>query len=284
MHALTVVRLALGHRRARRSVVLHRARSRRDATGQGVATPSSRGSLACQLGVTVAGASRERFQLLAIGKDPEDSTVVRPTLVLSFLLVACASPADNEGPPYTSMRERLAAEPTYFTLAPTLDIGTLEARRWSNRDGWVSGSAPVALSGGTVEFQLNASGQLVLRQLGFGVDAIELPATLVGQTVTLRDVRVVLAAAPPVDVTWISDGEATAQLSITLSLSWSIAFDEQVGVPLGEQVLAPMPMTIALAGDGEHVETTLELHGRGTLWSWADLLELTGVDLIIAAS
>jgi hypothetical protein len=207
---------------------------------------------------------------------------MRPALAITLVLAACgASPASES---YSSMRERLAAEPTHLTMAPTLDSGTLEARRWSSRDGWISGSAPVALSGGTVVLELDDSGKLIARQFGFGVDAIELPASLVGEPVTLRDVRVELDAAPPVDITWTSDGEATAQFPITLTLSWSIAFDDQAGVPLSEQKLAPMPMTITLVGDGDHIETTVELHARGTIWSWADLLELTGVDLRVTAT
>lgn len=199
-----------------------------------------------------------------------------------IFLVACAS-SSTEAPSYSSIRERLAAGPTRLLFGAQPEIGTLEARRWSSTDGWVTGSAPVGLDSGELFAQLDEHGQLVVHQLGLAVDPIDLPDALVGQPLQLRDVRVDLESAPPADVAWASDDAATAELPITLLLSWSIAFDGTV-TPLGNDHLAPIPMTLALGGDADHVAATLGLHAQGILWSWAELLELTRLDLTMSGA
>ena len=209
---------------------------------------------------------------------------MRTQIMLPCLaLAACATPAPDREPAYASVRERLTAEPARLFIATQPAAGTLEARRWSQADGWVPGTAPVALQSGELIVHVADSGQLVTQQLGFAVDAIDLPATIAGVPLQLRDIHMKLAAAPPVDIAWATDDEGTAQVPVELSLAWSVAVDGAV-TPLGEQRLTAMPMDIAVHGDGEHVEAMLGIHGRGTLWSWAELLELTAVDLAITAA
>jgi hypothetical protein len=205
------------------------------------------------------------------------------TLTPCFLLVACSSTPATDGPSFASVRERLTAEPTRLFIDSSPGIGTLEARRWSSTDGWIDGIAPVALNNGELIARIDAAGKLVVQQFDFKVDAIDLPGTLIGSPLQLRDVRVTIASASPAAIVWTSENEGTAQVSIELTLSWSLSLNGNL-TPLGAQKLAPMPMDIAIAGGGDHVDATLGLHAQGTLWSWAELLELTKVDLTIAAA
>jgi len=197
--------------------------------------------------------------------------------------VACAS-GQTDGSSFGSVRERLAAEPTRLSIDTAVDVGTLEARRWSAADdAWISGTATVVSSGGGLVVQLDRSGKLVAQQFDLAVDAIELPTTLVGKELALRDVHVALAKAPPVDITWTTDDEGAARLPITLTLSWSVAIDSQL-VPLSDQKLEAITMDVSLIGSGDHVDATVGLQAQGTLWSWAELLELTKIDLTMAAA
>jgi len=196
----------------------------------------------------------------------------------AFLLVACAAEA-TEPVTYDSLRDRLA-EPTRLELPAASNVGELAARRWSST-GWVDGTATVSLAGGALVAKLDSAGHLVASELQLAVDPIELPATIIGTPLTLRDVRVGLeTSSPPADITWTGNDEAACTLDLELVLSWSIEHDGQL-FPLGEQKLPPIAAHLTLVGDGATVDASLALHGEGTLWSWAELLELTKLDLVI---
>ena len=50
-------------------------------------------------------------------------------------------------------------------------------------------------------------------------------------------------------------------------------------MPLGAQTLPAIPLDVTFGGDGDSVTSTLALHADGELWSWADLIELTAIDV-----
>ena len=55
-------------------------------------------------------------------------------------------------------------------------------------------------------------------------------------------------------------------------------------LPLGTQSLPAIPLDVTFGGDGDSVTSTLGLHAEGELWSWADLLELDGLDVAADAA
>ena len=45
-----------------------------------------------------------------------------------------------------------------------------------------------------------------------------------------------------------------------------------------------MPAVIVLTGDGEHVNAEVHAHAPGELWSWAGLVKLSELQLVLGAS
>jgi hypothetical protein len=197
------------------------------------------------------------------------------------LLVACASPAAPD-PSFTSVRERLSAEPTRLYASPQPAAGTIDARRWT-RDGWQDGTTPVSIANGELVAQLDASGKLVATTFTFAIDPIDIPEQIFGKPAQLADVRLSIATAVHADVQWTDDDDATATLAIDLDLAWSLVTDSSTS-PLGTQHLPTIPVALTLAGSGDHVDATLALDGAGPLWTWADLLQLRDLELALTAA
>jgi hypothetical protein len=159
--------------------------------------------------------------------------------------------------------------------------GSLVAQRYEGT-GWVSGTATIAISSGELVASIKGD-QLVATTFDVSLDPIDVPESVFGKPAQLRDVKISLPAATSATATWTDDDDATATLQLRLDLTWSIAIDNGVS-QLGTQHLPVIPLDLALSGGGDHVDTTLGLHGAGDLWSWAGLVELSQLDLSLAGA
>lgn len=205
------------------------------------------------------------------------------TLMLFFLATAgCASSAvPGAPPPPSSVRDRLAS-PTRLLIAPATSTGSITARRYTP-DGWQTGTTVLAIDNGELDATVAGDGSLVATAFAVSPEPIAIPASVFGQPAELTDVRLSLAGEPAFVTSWTDDDHATATATVDLDLAWSLAVGDSV-TPLGTQHLTKLPVEVTLAGDGEHVTATISVHGEGTLWSWADLLELSGLELELSAS
>ena len=207
---------------------------------------------------------------------------MRSILALPFL-VACASsaPADR-ATTFDSVRDRLASGPTRLLAEAAGSTGSITASRYGV-DGWHPGTAAFTISNGDLVATVDPAGQLGLVELGATVDPIEIPPDVFGKPARLQDLRVRLASQTTTMTTWTDADDATATAVIDVDVSWSIAIGD-TALPLATQHLKGLPAELSITGGGDHVDATLSLHGSGELWTWADLVKLTDLQLTLAAS
>lgn len=209
--------------------------------------------------------------------------MMRNLLALPLLVTACtqnASPSAGEN--YGSVRERLADGPTRMYMAGAESTGTVTARRWTS-GGWIEGDSALAIDSGELSATVDSSGILTLRSFEVGVAPIEIPEEVFKKPAQLSDVRIKLTAPASGAATWTGDDTASAKLSMTLDLEWSITVNGGK-TPLGSQHLPQIDVDLTLGGDGEYIEASLGLAASGELWNWAGLLELSHIELDLAAT
>ena len=200
-----------------------------------------------------------------------------------MFLTACAGNGTDapSGPAFATVHDRLTAEPTQLFISGEGSSGSLDAKRYTS-DGWVDGTSAIAISTGELTVKLSGD-QLSAQMFDLSFDPIDLPDSLFGMPAQLTDVRVTLASSASASATWTDSDDATATIPLKLDLGWSIAVNGGVS-QLGAQHLPVIPLDVTLTGAGDHVDATLGLRGDGTLWSWAGLIELSQLELSLAAA
>jgi hypothetical protein len=200
-----------------------------------------------------------------------------------LLFAACAGNGTDAppSPTFTSVHDRLAAEATRLFISGQGSSGSLDAKRYTS-DGWVDGTSAIAISSGELIVKLTGD-QLSAQMFDLSFDPIDLPDSLFGMPAQLTDVRVTLASSASATATWTDGDDATTTIPLKLDLGWSISINGGVS-ELGAQHLPVIPLDVMLSGAGDHVDTTLDLRGDGTLWSWAGLIELSQLELSLAGA
>jgi hypothetical protein len=207
---------------------------------------------------------------------------MRALLALTLFATACASNTPAGGPSYDSVRDRLSDGPTRLYIGSEGSSGSLTARRWTS-DGWIEGDKPVTIESGELSAKVDDSGALTLDQLVVSLSDIEIPEEVFKKPAQLADVKLTLTKSTTADVQWTSDDDATMTLTLALDFDWSIAVNGN-NTPLGTQHLPPVMVDVALTGAGDHIDASASLHAEGELWSWAGLIEMTKLDLSLAAA
>jgi hypothetical protein len=123
---------------------------------------------------------------------------------------------------------------------------------------------------------------VTLDRLGLALAPIDIPATVIGHGAQLTDVRVDVAAPVPLTTAWLDDNEAHGSAKLELALSWTLTVDGST-LALGAPDLPPVPAELVLTGDGPVVHGELRVQAPGELWSWASLLKLEDLMLIVSA-
>ena len=206
---------------------------------------------------------------------------MRTLITVLLCSAACTSSAVPEGPAATSVRERLAV-PTKLLVTPSQSAGSVVARRYTS-GGWQEGTTMIEIDNGELDASVDASGQLQIASFSVAAKPIEIPEAVFGQPAELRDVRLTLAGHPAFATTWSDDDVGHATATIDLDLDWTIVIGSNA-TPLGTQQLHGIPVDIGLAGSGAEVDATIGAHADGELWSWADIVQLAHLQLVIAAT
>lgn len=201
--------------------------------------------------------------------------------VLLVLCSACtANVAAPEVPP-DSVRDHLRAD-THLLVSPHDSAGVITAERRAS-DGWQTGIVDLDVESGELVASVDTAGTVTLGQLQIALGPIAIPETVIGHAAQLTQVRIDATMPAQAETTWVSDDEGHATAQLDLALSWSLEVDGSTS-PLGTPDLPPVPGTLALTGDGTHVHAELRLHAPGELWSWASLIKLEDLELVLGAS
>jgi hypothetical protein len=202
---------------------------------------------------------------------------------LLLLLVSSACNTDLANPPDAppaSVRERLEDQ-TRLMIKPPESAGAITAERRVT-GGWQAGLVDLAIDSG--ELVVTANGDAItLGTFAVSFQPLEIPAAVFGgHPAQIEHLRVEQLHPLTATATWTDDNEARFDAMLELGLSWSLVIDG-THAPLGAPKLPPVPVEILLTGNGEIVAAELRAKMAGELWSWADLVRLSDLELILGA-
>lgn len=178
------------------------------------------------------------------------------------------------------MRDRLATETPLFIAAA--DSGGAVSAQMRTGAGWDHGLVDLALDSGELVARITDDGAIALSALTLELRSIAIPASVLGHAAELSHPRLALAAPTELPATWRGDDTVAADAALALTLTWSLTVDG-VALPLGAPALPPLPVQLQLTGTGTRVVADLRVHAAGELWSWADLIKLSDLDLVLGA-
>lgn len=165
-----------------------------------------------------------------------------------------------------------------------MSTGRATAQRWT-RDGWRAGESPLVIDAGEIVLAAPGEGEptMVVSQLDIHVAPIPLPDDMFGTPAALTDVELSLHEPAAGDIEWSDEDHGTARVPVLLEWRWSITIAGGT-TPLAVIRLPSVDIDVGVSGDGDSVGASVALRARGTLWSWAGLLELTGLELVLGAT
>jgi hypothetical protein len=200
--------------------------------------------------------------------------------LLLVLVSACGAEVMPIEPP-GSVRERLAIEPANLTVDAAASAGTIAAEHKVS-GGWSAGLVDLAIQRGDFTVALDEARGVTLETLVLEIGPIEIPESVLGYPVQLTDIRLQLAEPVRVDAFWSTDDEARGDTEVEIVLAWSLV-NHGTKAPLGAPDLPPVPAELALAGTGTAITGELRASAPGELWSWAGLLRLQDLALVLTA-
>jgi hypothetical protein len=203
---------------------------------------------------------------------------MRALVLLSVLLAACTSTSATEP---ASMRDRLAAE-THLIVLSGDSTGAITAQLRTD-GGWEDGAVKLQPATGELIAHAGPGDAIELTGGEFELQTIAIPATLTGQSASLTRPQFELTAPATAVATWTGDNSAELQVGLALKLSWTLTVDGD-GVQVGAPQLPPLPAKLELSGDGARVSAYLRIQIGGDLWSWADLVKLSDLKLVVGAA
>ncbi len=197
-------------------------------------------------------------------------------LALIPLLTACG--ADLMEPPPASARAYLEAGAD-VEVSPADSAGTIGAAHHTP-DGWVSGLTDLTIDAGTIALSTTSDGALEIDDVSLDLGSIAIPETVLGYDVALTDVHVGLKAPVAMVPEWDGDNAAHARAELELAITWSLT-NHGTTSPLGSPKLPSLPVELDITGSGAGVNVEMRVTAPGTLWTWANLLELQDLTLIV---
>jgi hypothetical protein len=208
-------------------------------------------------------------------------TGIALSLVSLVTVAACGDSTILDHEP-TSVRDRITADPTLLSVSTIESRGSL-AVRWRTIDGWSDAVVDLSITAGDVVVSAEPDGARISID-GLDFDVASLDVTIGdGSPIALVDIHAGLIHAATGDASWMDDNAAGVSATAALFVDWAIEIDGRTQ-PLGQLRPPAMPLDVALIGDADHVDATLAITGAGTLWSWADLVELGDLSLTFSAT
>jgi hypothetical protein len=171
-----------------------------------------------------------------------------------------------------------------LTVLPGVSTVTIDAR-WNRGNEWSDGSVELSLEGGHIALSANDFGVVEVSDIEINIGDVLVSSDQLGSDIQLTDVSVRQTKARDCDINDWSENRQTcsAWLQLGLLLDWSLVTDNGSVVPLGAQELVDIPMQIDLSSGPRGLEAQLRVDGEGALWTWANVVELHGLQLDIGA-
>jgi len=206
---------------------------------------------------------------------------------LLVLLATTACNTEIPDPPPSrapaSVRERLADQ-TRLLVDRAGSGGAITAEHHVAGGMWEGGSVDLAIANGELLVSSDAPGALTLDGLQVNFETLQIPPGVFGSIdAKLTHVRIDLRNQLRAPATWVTDDEVHLDANLDIDLSWELTLDGTVS-PLGSPKLPLVPAEIVVTGDGEHVAAELRVRAPGELWSWAGLVKLSELELILGAN
>jgi hypothetical protein len=206
------------------------------------------------------------------------------TVLVALVVVVAAFAACTATPsgPAASVRERLEAAETPLAIEMSESAGSITAQRRSAGQ-WIAGFVELTVEHGDLAVTADDTGRITLQRLAVDLGPIEIPESVLGYAAQLTNVHVESKRPVGVKTTWTGDDDATATAPVDLELTWSLTIDGHTS-PLGAPDLPEVPIELLLSGNGEVVHAEARVLSPGIVWSWAELVKLEDLSLILAAA
>jgi hypothetical protein len=179
------------------------------------------------------------------------------------------------------VRERLE-EPTRLLIAAGESGGSLTAER-KVTGGWQGGLVDLGIENGELIVSSDARDAVTVEGLQIVFEPLQIPPGVFGaDDAELTHVRIDLRDELRAPAVWTTDNEAHVTAMLDITLSWELSLN---GSPtkLGSPTLPPIPVDIVLTGDGAQVSAEVRAHAPGELWTWAGLVRLGDLELVLGA-
>lgn len=160
--------------------------------------------------------------------------------------------------------------------------GTITVQRRLGGGAWEAGLVDLAIDQGEVVASADpATGNITIEKLSFMLEDIIIPASVFNREASLSKVRAELSAPALVTTTWSSDDAAHLSASLDLTFSWALTVEGNTA-ELGAPDLPPVQLEIEISGDGSVVHADVDAGAAGELWSWAGLVKLENLTLVLS--
>jgi hypothetical protein len=204
----------------------------------------------------------------------------------TLLILACAAcdtqSADPSGASAGSVRERLETVETDLLVSSGDSAGSITAQRRVS-GGWSAGYVDLHIERGELIASADSHGRITIEKLEVSLGPIDVPESVLGHGAQLTQVHLETRKPIIVQTTWTTEDEAHGTAQLALDLSWSLTVNGDTS-PLGAPTLPPVPVELVVTGDGEYVHAEVRAQATGTFWSWADLVKLENLNLILGAA
>ncbi|HLL23409.1 MAG TPA: hypothetical protein VK427_14830 [Kofleriaceae bacterium] len=209
---------------------------------------------------------------------------MRLACLLVLLVSACTTePANPASEAHVeSVRDRLARGSTRLLLSREDSAGTITARR-KIIGGWQTGLVDLAIDQGALVVSADPeTGGITIEALSLTLEDIPIPRDVFDRPAWLSHARAMLAAPARVATTWITHDDAHLETELELTVSWALTVDG-ITAELGGPQLPAVRVAIELGGNGGFVHAHVKAGALGELWSWAGLVKLEDLNLVLTA-
>lgn len=210
---------------------------------------------------------------------------MRYGLLILVVSSACNTdlPTGPEVSPPASVRERLEDQ-TQLLVSATASGGVITAEHHVSGGAWMGGTVDLLIENGELLVSSDVEDTLSIDGLQVSFKPLQIPAGVFGsKDAQLTHVRIDLKTDLRAPAEWISDDEVHLQASLDLALAWELTLDG-TPAPLGSPKLPLVPVEIVLTGNGEQITAEVSAHAPGELWSWAGLVKLSELQLVLGAN
>lgn len=167
-------------------------------------------------------------------------------------------------------------------LSTDASAGTITAQRRVAGDMWETGLVDLRFDQGEVIASANADGKITIDSLSFTLHPIAIPRSVFNRDAWFSNVRAVLMSPASAETTWTDDNEARVRATLDVKLSWAITIETSTS-PLGSPDLPPLTVDVDVTGDGAFIHAGVRALAAGELWSWANVIALHDLNLVLAA-